>query len=155
MNIYLLAIGARMPAWVTRGFEDYSRRLPRHCALRLIEIPAVNRKQGNTAKIRRAEGDELLARVPRDCYVVALSEDGGAFSTRQLADSLGEWMRLGRDVALLVGGADGLDPACTARADACWSLSALTFPHALVRVIVAEQIYRAWTILNNHPYHRE
>ena len=155
MNIYLLAVGTRMPAWITQGFEHYTRRLPRHCSLRLIEIPALNRKQGDPAKIRQAEGDLLLARVPRDCHVVALSEDGREFSTRQLAHSLGEWMQLGRDVAFLVGGADGLDPACVARADDCWSLSALTFPHALVRVIVVEQIYRAWTILNNHPYHRE
>ena len=103
---------------------------------------------------RREESRRVLDRIPQDCYVIALSESGRSLTTRDLAKTLDDWMQNGRDIALLVGGADGLDQVCLARSDECWSLSPLTFPHALVRVIVAEQLYRAWTILSNHPYHR-
>jgi len=133
---------------------EYAGRLPRHCSLQLVEVPAVSRKYGDIGKIRRAEGKRLLGRIPGDCHVVALSEGGVDVSTKMLADALRGWMELGRDVALLVGGADGMSEECRRRADKCWSLSSLTFPHALVRVIVAEQIFRAWSMISNHPYHR-
>lgn len=155
MKIHLLVVGTRPPAWVATGFEAYAKRLPAQCALHLVEIPTPSRKQGEVAKLRKEEGQQLLRRAPKDCYVVALSERGKTLSTRQLAQTMQEWMHEGRDAALLVGGADGLSQDCLQRADECWSLSALTFPHALVRVIVAEQIYRAWSIVTKHPYHRE
>lgn len=155
MVTYLIAVGARAPAWVDTGFEHYARRLPRQCALELIAVPAVKRGRGGVDRIRDEEGRRLHQRVPRQCHVVALAEHGKRIDTRQLAAGLSTRMQDGVNLAMLVGGADGLSRDCISRADECWSLSALTFPHALVRVIVAEQLYRAWTILSNHPYHRE
>lgn len=156
MRIHLLAVGARMPQWVTEGYRHYSRRLPRECALQLTEIRAVRRAPATpVARAVQREGERLLAAVPAAARVIALDERGGALTTRELARGLGGWMREGRDVALLIGGADGLAPACLARAESRWSLSPLTLPHGLVRVIVAEQLYRAWSTLHNHPYHRE
>lgn len=154
MNIYLIAVSSRTPAWLEQGFNHYAQRLPKHCSLSLVEVPAVSRKRGHINKVRQEEARRILDRIPQDCYVVALAEDGKPLATKRLAETIDIWMQDGRDVALLVGGADGLNEECLARADECWSLSSLTFPHVLVRVIVAEQLYRAWTILSNHPYHR-
>jgi 23S rRNA (pseudouridine1915-N3)-methyltransferase len=155
MRIHLIAVGTRMPAWVTEGYRDYAKRLPRECTLRLVEIPLGQRGKTRTAaQSRNEEGRQMLAALPRDCLVVALDVEGQAWSTETLADNLQQWLGSGRDVALLVGGPDGLSPDCLARAERRWSLSALTYPHALVRVIVAEQLYRAWTLSTGHPYHR-
>jgi 23S rRNA (pseudouridine1915-N3)-methyltransferase len=155
MRIHLIAVGTRMPDWVDTGYREYARRMPRECALQLLEIPAGNRQKSRTpAQAREEEGRQILAAIPRDCEVVALDVTGKAWSTGALAAQLSDWLGSGRDVALLVGGPDGLSEACRARADRCWSLSALTFPHALVRVLLAEQIYRAWTLNQGHPYHR-
>ena len=112
------------------------------------------RKTGDVKKIRLEEGRRILKNTPGGCNVIALSEEGRTLSTRKFADELKRWQNEGRNVAFLVGGADGLSDECRQRADACWSLSALTFPHALVRVILAEQLFRAWSIVANHPYHR-
>ncbi len=144
-----------MPGWVEAGYREYEKRLPGECALRLHEVPLG--KRGKGADLRRAvrdEGERMLAAVPRDCLVLALDVGGRAWSTEQLAGQLGDWMASGRDLALLVGGPEGLAPSCLERADGRWSLSPLTLPHPLVRVLVAEQLYRAWSILRNHPYHR-
>lgn len=155
MRIHLLAVGTRMPAWVSTGYEEYAKRLPRECALVLKEIPLSKRNEsGEVARWRAEEGQRLLAAIPNGAWVSALDVTGKARSTEQLAASLRDWLHSGRDVALLVGGPDGLDPSCVARADERWSLSPLTLPHPLVRVLLAEQIYRAWTLINNHPYHR-
>lgn len=155
MRIHLLAVGHRMPAWVTQGYQEFSRRLPPECRLSLVEIPAGRRGKGaDIDRIIAREGEQMLAAIPRDAHVIALDVRGNPWSTEDLADTLGGWMQQGRDVALLVGGADGLAPDCLARADVSWSLSALTLPHALVRIVVAEQIYRAWTVMRGHPYHR-
>jgi len=155
MHIHLLAVGTRMPGWVDQGFADYAARLPREWGLRLAEIPAARRGSGGgAARAVAHEGERMLAAIPSAARAVALDEHGAGWSTRDLAQRLADWMRGGTDVALLVGGADGLAPACLERARERWSLSALTLPHGLVRVIVAEQLYRAWTILNRHPYHR-
>jgi 23S rRNA (pseudouridine1915-N3)-methyltransferase len=155
MRIHLVAVGTRMPDWVTQGYEEYARRLPRECELILKEIaPAKRGKNADIARLREDEGERLLAAISRDDHVVALDVDGKAWSTPDLAQNLDRWLANGRDVALLVGGPDGLSPACRQRADQAWSLSRLTFPHPIVRVIVAEQIYRAWSIRQNHPYHR-
>ena len=144
-----------MPDWVTAGFEEYARRLPRHLDLNLIEVPAAGRtRTGDVEKARKQEGARLLHKVPVNSRVVALDEAGARLGTRRIAATVEEWMGGGRDAAFLVGGADGLSTACLDRADECWSLSPLTFPHALVRIILAEQLFRAWSIISNHPYHR-
>lgn len=144
-----------MPRWVEQGFDDYARRMPAECRLALQEIPLGRRGKGaDTARARRAEGERMLAALPADARTVALDERGRQMSSPDLARELSQWLQQGRDVALLVGGPDGLDAAVAARAESTWSLSRLTLPHALVRVLVAEQLYRAWTILARHPYHR-
>lgn len=155
MRLHLIAVGARMPAWVKQGYEHYAARLPRECSLQLIEIPAARRrKQMTVDRALREEGERLLAAIPAATRVIALDVNGREWSTEELSGQLAVWLRDGRDVALLVGGPEGLAPACRARADMAWSLSRLTFPHPLVRILVAEQLYRAWSILTSHPYHR-
>ena len=155
MRIHLLAVGTRMPAWVNAGYEEYARRMPRECALRLVEIAAGDRhKSRGAVQAREQEGKRMLAALPRDCEVIALDVTGQSCSTATLARQLAGWLESGRDTALLIGGPDGLAPACLQHAGRRWSLSELTFPHALVRVIVAEQLYRAWTLYQGHPYHR-
>ncbi len=155
MHIHLIAVGTRMPAWITEGYREYARRLPPECSLRLVEIPPCKRRKTlSTERIREAEGRQLLAAIPEQSLVIALDVSGKPWSTQGLAERLQDWLQGGRDIALLVGGADGLSAACLARADLHWSLSAHTLPHALVRVVIAEQIYRAWSLLSGHPYHR-
>jgi len=145
-----------MPGWVTTAYDDYARRLPAHCALTLVEIaPETRGRNADTAKALDKEGARMLRALPARARIVALDRGGRQRDTLQVADSLREWLASGEDVALLVGGADGLAPACLERADERWSLSNLTFAHPLVRVLMAEQIYRAWSILEGHPYHRE
>lgn len=155
MQIHLIAVGTRMPRWVTEGYEEYAKRLPRECELVLREIaPAKRGKNLEPLRWMEDEGERILAGLTRDDHVVALEVGGKAWTTPELADNLAHWMRDSRRVALLVGGPDGLSDACRHRANQQWSLSRLTLPHPIVRVVVAEQIYRAWSILQNHPYHR-
>jgi 23S rRNA (pseudouridine1915-N3)-methyltransferase len=144
-----------MPAWVTAGYTEYARRLPHECSLQLVEIPVSKRRKSlPAARAMQEEGQLMLAAIPAGCLVIALDVTGKAWSTEGLAERLQQWMAGGRDVALLVGGPDGLAPECLASSDMRWSLSALTYPHALVRIILAEQLYRAWSINAGHPYHR-
>lgn len=155
MKIHLIAVGTRMPGWVEESFTDYAGRLPRECRLELKEIAVAARgKNADIARLKQAEGEKMLKAVPQDAYVIALDEHGEALTSPQWAQALKQWMQDGRDVVLLVGGPDGLAPAALARAQRKWSLSRLTLPHAMVRVLVAEQLYRAWSLLANHPYHR-
>ncbi len=155
MNIFLIAVGNRMPRWVVEGFEEYAKRLPGECSLRLVEIPPGHRgKQADTARTLRDEGNRMLKAVPKGCRIIALDVMGKAWSTEQLASKLAQWMADGPDLALLVGGPEGLAQDCLAAAELRWSLSPLTMPHPLVRVLLAEQLYRAWSLLRNHPYHR-
>lgn len=156
MRLRLIAVSGRVPDWVAAGYHEYARRLPRDMALDLVELPLARRPRNyNPLQCMVHEGEAMLkALSPRDT-VVALEVGGSAWSTDTLATHLAQWRQLGGDVALLVGGPDGLSPACRQRADLQWSLSALTLPHPLVRVILAEQLYRAWTILQGHPYHRD
>ena len=155
MQIALIAVGERMPAWVTAGFEEYAKRLPHHCRLLLREIPAGRRTKGaDVARLMEEEGSRLLAAVPKNSRIIALDRQGREINTEALAAELKLQMSRGEDLALLVGGPEGLSSECLARAQARWSLSQLTLAHPLVRVLVAEQIYRAWSILNNLPYHR-
>ena len=155
MKIHLIAVGERMPGWVEEGYGEYAKRLPPECALKLVEIaPGKRLKNSDIARLKAQEGERILAAIPKAALVVALEVKGRPWSTEQLSGQMGEWLQGGRDIALLVGGPDGLDEPCRARADLQWSLSPLTLPHPLVRVVVAEQIYRAWSLLKGHPYHR-
>ncbi len=155
MRIHLIAIGNRLDAWVNQGYEEFAKRLTQDCTLQLIEIPAVKRgKNADIERITREEGQKLLAAIPKGVRIVVLDIHGRQHSTEELAGKLANWLQSGQDVALLVGGPEGLSADCRARADETWSLSKLTLPHPLVRIVVAEQIYRAWSVLNNHPYHR-
>ena len=144
-----------MPGWVVEGYNEYARRMPRECALQLIEIAPGHRGKGvDIQRTLRDEGERMLKALPKNCRVLALDVRGNSWDTEALSLKLGEWMSEGRDLALLVGGPEGLAEACQTRADGRWSLSPLTMPHPLVRVVVAEQLYRAWSLLRNHPYHR-
>lgn len=155
MQMYLIAVGRRVPAWVQEGYQEFARRLPAECRLNLREISAPARTRSvDIARLVRREGERMLAAVPDDALAIALDVDGKTWDTGQLARRLEEWMGEGRDVAFLVGGPDGLAPACRARAELTWSLSPLTLPHMLVRIVLAEQLYRAWSICAGHPYHR-
>ncbi|MCB1735165.1 MAG: 23S rRNA (pseudouridine(1915)-N(3))-methyltransferase RlmH [Gammaproteobacteria bacterium] len=155
MRIHLIAVGTRMPDWVTAGYEEYAKRMPPECRLELVEIHAGQRgRKLDPARAMQVEGERQLAAIPKGALVIALDERGRNWDTPEIAQRLGGWLGEGRDVALLVGGADGLAPDCRTRADLSWSLSRMVFPHPLVRVILAEQLYRAWSLLNNHPYHR-
>jgi len=154
VKLRLVAVGTKSPDWVRLGFTDYARRMPESLRLELIEIPAANRKGWPTPRILAEEGQKMLSRIPLTDHVVALDVRGRACSTEQLSKTLDNWRMQGNDVSFLVGGADGLHESCLQRANESLSLSAMTFPHQLVRVIVAEQLYRAWTLLVGHPYHR-
>lgn len=156
MRIHLLAVGRRMPDWVEAGYAEYSRRMPAECSLQLKEIePGRRSKSQSSAKAQAEEAERLLKAIPEGARVVALDERGQSMTSNQLSSRMQDWLQDGRDVVLLVGGADGLTDTCRQRADWQWSLSDLTLPHGMVRVLLAEQLYRAWTILKNHPYHRE
>ena len=144
-----------MPAWVREGVEDYLKRFGHALRVSVIEIEAGQRTGSNSRRAIAIESQRLLAAVGKDEFVVALDEHGKEMTTQQLATWLSQRMRDGRDLALLIGGPDGFAPEVLARADFKWALSKLTFPHALVRVVLAEQLYRAHSVLANHPYHRE
>ena len=154
MRIALLAVGTRLPAWVGAGFDTYRRRLPSHIRLELEEITAGARARRDTAAARAEEGERILRRARAADLFIALDERGRERSSAELATELDRWLAESPRVALAIGGADGLAPACRDRADSLWSLSRLTLPHGLVRVLVAEQLYRAWTLTAGHPYHR-
>ncbi|WP_198264167.1 23S rRNA (pseudouridine(1915)-N(3))-methyltransferase RlmH [sulfur-oxidizing endosymbiont of Gigantopelta aegis] len=155
MNIYLLAVGNKMPDWVTKGYNEYAKRLNGDCHLKLVEIaPGKRGKNADLVRIKKAEGDKLLDAIPKGCLVIALEVLGKVWSTEKLSQQMDTWLHSGQDVALLIGGPEGLSEACVARADIKWSLSSLTLPHPLVRVLLSEQLYRAYSILKNHPYHR-
>ena len=156
MKIFLHAVGEKMPEWVSTGYLEYAKRLSQpECRLELREVaPDKRGKNAAAGKIVEEEGERLLASIPRGAHVVALDVKGKPWSTEQLATQMEGWMQQGQDVSLMVGGPEGLSAACRREAAQTWSLSPLTFPHPLVRVIVAEQLYRAWSITRNHPYHR-
>lgn len=152
MDLVLIAIGRRMPAWVAEGFEEYRRRLPPHLSLRLIELDG---GRGNSGiEIRRDEAARLTSKIPDGALTVALDGRGKPWSTADLSTRLERWQMDGRPVALLVGGSTGLDDAVLSSADQRWSLGPLTLPHMLVRVLLAEQLYRAWALSSGHPYHK-
>ena len=154
MKIKLLAVGGRMPDWVSQGFEAFASRMPRELRIELVEIPlAVRGKNSDIERAKNTEGEKLLERSTGDLRVM-LDERGKGWTSAQLAAKVEGWKQSGRDVSILVGGPDGHSDAVKASAEQAWSLSNLTLPHALVRVLVAEQLYRAWSLSANHPYHR-
>lgn len=155
MKIRLLAVGTKMPAWVEEGIETYRKRLPKDFHLDIEEIPLGQRgKNADIVKARAVEAQRIRDKLRGDEYIVALEVKGKPWTTEQLAQEAEAWRMIGQDIVLLVGGPDGLDPALSAMAEKAWSLSPLTLPHPLVRIMLAEQLYRAWTLLVGHPYHR-
>ncbi|HEY8538355.1 MAG TPA: 23S rRNA (pseudouridine(1915)-N(3))-methyltransferase RlmH [Steroidobacteraceae bacterium] len=154
MRLLLVAAGTRLPHWVNAGYEEYAQRLRGEFRLELKEIPLGQRSGGDDRRAVVKEGERMLAALPANTYVVALQVHGRALSSEQLATFLQARANEGRDVAFCIGGPEGLAPAVDARADFKWSLSALTLPHGLVRVVVAEALYRAVSIVKGHPYHR-
>ena len=155
MRISVIAVGTRMPAWVTQGIVEYTKRLPRELKPVWREIPLAKRGKDATAQqLCAAEGEQILKAIAPGERVIALEVGGKRVSTLQLSQHLEGWQMSGDNYSFLIGGPDGLSPACLARAEQRWSLSDLTLPHPLVRVVWAEQLYRAWTITVNHPYHR-
>ena len=155
MRVSLICIGTKMPAWVEDGVAEYRKRLPAEINFEIKELPLP--KRGKNTDIRRAiaqEGEAMTAAIPAGDKVIALDVLGKAVSTDGLSEALRSWQMDGDNISILVGGPDGLSASCLALAKQKWSLSAMTLPHPLVRVIFAEQLYRAWTILNNHSYHR-
>ncbi len=153
MQLKIVAVGAKAPEWVRMGFAEYAKRMPAEMPLSLVEIPAP-RHQGDSKRYLRAEGEKTLAKVADGDWVVALDEHGKRSRSAQLADKLGRWRMEGHNVTFVIGGADGLDDAVRQRANEMLSLSELTFPHYLARLVLVEAIYRAWTIHTGHPYHR-
>lgn len=155
MKFFICTVGHKMPPWVEAAFQEYAKRMPREAAIELIEVKPEKRGSGKTAeKLRVAEGARIRAAIPPGCRVVAMDERGSQWTTVMLTDSITKWMKNGGDTAFLVGGADGLAPDIRNSADEVFALSALTLPHAFVRILLAEQLYRAVSLIKGHPYHR-
>lgn len=155
MKLHILAVGHKMPDWLSTGFDEYAKRMPPELRIELREIKPELRSGGRSAEsVMAAERVRLEAALPKGPRVIALDERGRDWTTMQLAQALPAWQQDGRDVAFVIGGADGLDPAFKARAELLLRISSLTLPHGMVRVLLAEQLYRAWSITQNHPYHR-
>jgi 23S rRNA (pseudouridine1915-N3)-methyltransferase len=155
MQLIIAAVGHKMPAWIEAGFAEYAKRMPPECRIQLKEIKPVERSGGRTAEtVMAQERTRIEAAIPKGSRIVALDERGKDIATVQLAKYLTQWQQDGRDVTFIIGGADGLDAEFKANADLLLRISSLTLPHGMVRVLLAEQLYRAWSITQNHPYHR-
>jgi 23S rRNA (pseudouridine1915-N3)-methyltransferase len=155
MQLIVAAVGHKMPAWIETGFQEYAKRMPAECRLVLKEIKPVERSSNkNTESVMAQERVRIEAALPKAGRVIALDERGVPLTTQELAQQLSIWQQQGGDVAFVIGGADGLDAEFKQKADMLLRLSNMTLPHGLVRVMLAEQLYRAWSILRNHPYHR-
>ena len=155
MQIQLVAVGNKMPGWVSEGYSEYAKRLPRECELVLKEVnPGKRGKNANLDQIREDEGARILSLIGPQDWVVALEVEGKPLSTSDLSKEIERWMADGLKPVLVVGGPEGLSESIRKRANLQWSLSPLTLPHPLVRVLISEQIYRAWSLLKGHPYHR-
>lgn len=155
MRLRLVCVGQKMPDWVSQGYQEYARRMPPELPLELAEIAMAHRgKNPDIARLVQREGEAVLAATGKTDRIIALEVGGRPWSTEKLAQHLEQWQQDGRDVSFLVGGPDGLADGCRERAEQHWSLSPLTLPHPLVRILLAEQLYRAWSITRNHPYHR-
>lgn len=155
MKLYIIAVGHKMPDWVESGFKEYTKRMPREAAVELIELKPGQRSGSSVERAMETERDRILAALPDGCRKIILDERGAAWTTMKLAEKLAAWQQDGRDVAFVIGGADGLHADVKRQADDLIQLSALTMPHGMVRVLLAEQLYRAVAINQGHPYHRE
>lgn len=156
MKLWLVAVGHKMPAWITAGFTEYTKRMAREAQIELVEIKPEPRTTGKSLiQMMEAEAQRILAALPKDVLCIALDERGVQSSTKQLAQQMQNWLGSGRDVAFIIGGADGLHESVKNSAQQLLALSMMTLPHGLVRVLLAEQLYRAHSLLHNHPYHRE
>jgi 23S rRNA (pseudouridine1915-N3)-methyltransferase len=155
MQLFIAAVGHKMPAWIETGFQEYAKRMPPDCRIQLKEIKPVDRSGSRTAEtVMAQERSRIEAALPKGARIIALDERGRDWTTMQLSQQLQQWQQDGRDVAFVIGGADGLDPGFKAGADTLIRISSMTLPHGMVRVLLAEQLYRAWSITQNHPYHR-
>ena len=155
MKLWVIAVGHKMPAWITAGFDEYAKRMPAECRIVLKEIKPVDRSSSKTAEtVMALERSRIEAVFPKGGRVIALDEHGRDLTTIQLSQHLTQWQQQGGDVTFVIGGADGLDAALKKSADMLIRVSSLTLPHGMVRVLLAEQLYRAWSITQNHPYHR-
>ena len=155
MHLSVAAVGQRMPGWVEEAWTEYTRRIPSNLGLSLAEIPLAKRaRNADTARLKITESEALYKAIPDRARVIALDVKGQTWSTEKLAANLQQWMTDGRDVGFMIGGPDGISKDILQKAERRWSLGPLTLPHPLVRVVLAEQLYRAWTITQNHPYHR-
>lgn len=156
MVIHFITVGQKMPKWVQDGYQEYAKRLPKACALKLIELPMASRGKSNSVdRMKTEEAKRILEVVPKGARLIVLDEHGQQVTTKGLADKMEDWLASGQDIALIVGGPDGLEKSLIEQAQWKWGLSKLTLPHPMVRILVAEQIYRAWSVIQNHPYHRE
>lgn len=156
MIIHFITVGQKMPKWVQDGYAEYAKRLPKSCALKLVELPMAQRgKSGSADKYKAEEAKRIMAAIPKGAQLIVLDEHGQQVTTKGLAEKLEDWLASGQDVALVVGGPDGLEKSLIEQAKWKWGLSKLTMPHPMVRILVAEQVYRAYSVINNHPYHRE
>jgi 23S rRNA (pseudouridine1915-N3)-methyltransferase len=156
MRISIIAVGTKMPAWVSQGVDEYGKRMPRELKVEWRELPLARRgKDASVEQLCQREGEQILKTIPTGDRVIALDVLGKRLGTEQLARQLEQWQMSGDNYSLVIGGPDGLSAQCLQRADQRWSLSDLTLPHPLVRILLAEQLYRAWTITVNHPYHRQ
>jgi 23S rRNA (pseudouridine1915-N3)-methyltransferase len=156
MKLLILAVGHKMPSWITEGFNEYTKRMPREAKIELLEIKPEPRTTGKSVvQIMEAEAQRIRAALPQDVLRIVLDERGSHWTTKQLAQQMQEWMGGGRDVAFIIGGADGLHESIRGSANQLLALSAMVLPHGMVRVLLAEQLYRAHSLLHNHPYHRE
>ena len=155
MKLRIISVGHKMPSWVETACAEYTKRMPREATVEIIDIKPEKRAAGNsTENIQLIEAKRILEAVGKD-FCIALDERGQEVTTLQLADKFKDWQSSGRDVSLIIGGADGLHSSVKQKADWLWGLSKLTLPHAMVRVLLAEQLYRAHSVITNHPYHRE
>jgi 23S rRNA (pseudouridine1915-N3)-methyltransferase len=156
LKFLILAVGNKMPEWITTGFNEYAKRMPREASISLIEVKPEPRTTGKTVpQIMEAEAQRIESALPKDVTRVVLDERGNHLDTKQIAQKMHDWLGGGRDVAFIIGGADGLHESVRASAQLLLALSALTLPHGMARVLLAEQLYRAHSLLHNHPYHRE
>lgn len=155
MRLLVAAIGQKMPAWVDQGVLEYQKRFPRHLNFEIRALPLPSRQTGQTLQQLQHKETKSLLQASTGCFRIALDEKGKQWTTRELAERLEDWQMQGKDIAFLIGGPDGLGLDCLQACQQKWSLGLLTMPHSLVRVMLAEQLYRAWTITTNHPYHRD
>jgi 23S rRNA (pseudouridine1915-N3)-methyltransferase len=155
MKLLILAVGDKLPDWAEIAVAEYVKRMPREARIEVVAIRPEKRSGQSADRIKANEANRILEKLPQSACLVALDEHGKELSTRELAHSLDGWLQSGRDTALVIGGADGLSADILSRAETILSLSRLTLPHAMARVLLAEQLYRAWTLLTNHPYHRD